>query len=89
MKTELIQDTACAANTAGPTAAQWLYILGAEMSGMLQQSEYLTRTGNTMQNEKLASRTISLLERIHTASLLLIVFGWELYHFYMLLFEKR
>jgi hypothetical protein len=42
-----------------------------------------------MQNEKLVSRMIGMLEHIHTLALLLLVFGWELYHFYLLLIQKR
>jgi hypothetical protein len=44
---------------------------------------------NAMQNEKLVSRMIGMLEHIHTLALLLLVFGWELYHFYLLLIQKR
>jgi hypothetical protein len=35
----------------------------------------------------LGHRIISLLERLHTLALLILAFGWELYHFWRLLFR--
>ena len=78
-----------AANRLTPDAAQWLYILWAEKSGTFYQSERSDPVRNTMLNVRLVPRMIGILERLHTLALLLLVFGWELYHFYTLLFRKH
>ena len=41
-----------------------------------------------MQYKVTVSRIISMLERLHTLGLLGLAFGWELYHFCLLLFRR-